>query len=271
MCMCPTSRQFDFFIGCARSAVADVLEKAAMKQARVLWNERYGPSQTLLRDLANVLIIDADGALGDVVHAQQQTHQCGFAGAARPYEADALPRGNGQLEGFDDVASVPGLVLGGCVVRKSNVLELNSAPRHLELRCAGPVQYRGGHDQRPDALAGRAQLVIELGDSLSEVVSCLQKGTGECGDHHEVACADRAVHPGVEGTTDEDYPHCNIHDVLHAPQPDDGAIRGAAAVAFFPRVVFELSILERLVGEEEHVADVGEDIDHPAGDRSPRL
>ena len=56
-----------------------------------------------------------------------------------------------------------------------------------------------------------------------------------------------------------------------AAQPDDGAIGGAPAVALFTGVSLELLVLERLVGEEEHVADVGEDIDHAAGHGRPRL
>ena len=117
--MCPPSRQLDLFIGRARPAVANVLEKTAMEQARVLWDERNGSSKTLLCDLPNVLVIDADSALDYIVHAQQQAHQCGFAGAARPHEADALPRRDGQLEGFDDVASMPRLVLGGASYAKA--------------------------------------------------------------------------------------------------------------------------------------------------------
>src|ERR1700722_5964606 len=89
--MCPPSCQLDFIIGRAPSAVADVLEKTTMKQIRVLWYERYGSSEALLRDFTNVLIIDADGSLVHIVHAQQKAHKSGFAGAARAHEADALP------------------------------------------------------------------------------------------------------------------------------------------------------------------------------------
>ncbi len=175
-----------------------------MKQARVLRDERDGSSQALLRDFTNVLVIDADGPFDHIVHAQQQAHEGGLAGAARSHEADALPCRDGQLKGFDDIASMPGLVFGGRVVRKRNALEMNGAPRHRQLGRTGPVHDRRGHDQRLDALAGRAQLVIELGDSLPDVVRRLQKGARECGDHHEIARADQAVHPGIEGATDED-------------------------------------------------------------------
>src|ERR1700728_1975136 len=105
--MCPPSCQHDFLVSRARSAVPDVLEKTTMKQGRVLWDERYGSSEALLRDFTNVLVIDADGSFGHIVHAQQQAHQRGFAGAAWSHEADALPCWDGELKGFDDVASMP--------------------------------------------------------------------------------------------------------------------------------------------------------------------
>ena len=90
--MGPPRRQLDFLISRARPAVPDVLEKTAMKQVRVLRDERYGSPEALLSDLTNVLAVDADGAFVHIVHAQQQAHEGGFAGAARPHEADALPR-----------------------------------------------------------------------------------------------------------------------------------------------------------------------------------
>src|SRR3984885_16147630 len=110
--MCPPCCQLDFVIGRTRSAVADVFAKTPMKQVRVLRYECYGPSEALLRDLTNVLVVDANGALVHIVHAQQQAHESGFPGAARPDESDALPRRDGQLKGFDDIASMPCSFLG---------------------------------------------------------------------------------------------------------------------------------------------------------------
>src|SRR5580704_7562490 len=113
--MCPPGCQLDVLISRARSAVADVLEETPMKQARVLRDERNGSPQTFLRDFTNVLVVDANGAFGHIVHAQQQAHKGGFAGAARSHKADALPCRDLELEGCDDVTRMLGLVLGGCV------------------------------------------------------------------------------------------------------------------------------------------------------------
>src|ERR1700691_3913804 len=140
--MRPPRCQLDFVISRVRSAIPDVLEKTAMKQVRVLRYERYGSSEALLRDLTNVLGVDANGAFVHIVHAQQQAHERGFTGAARPDESDALPRRDGELEGFDDIARMPGSVLGEGVVRERDALETNAAPRHRELRCAGLVHNR---------------------------------------------------------------------------------------------------------------------------------
>src|SRR5580704_9097580 len=153
MCMCPPSRQFDLVIGCVRSAVADVLEKTPMEQVRVLRDERYGSPNAPLGYFTNVSVIDADGPFDHIVHAQQQAHQGGFAGAARSHEADSLPCRDGELKGFDDVASMPGPVFGGSIVRKGNVLETNGTLRHYQFRRTRPVHDRSGHNQRSDALA----------------------------------------------------------------------------------------------------------------------
>ena len=88
--------------------------------------------QTLLGDLANVLAIDADRALGHVVHAHQQAHQRGLAGAARPDQSDALSCGNGQLEVLDHVAQAALLVRTGQLVREGNAIEVNAALGHRQ-------------------------------------------------------------------------------------------------------------------------------------------
>ena len=120
-------------------------------------------------------------------------------------------------------------------------------------------------------LASRAELVVELGNPLPEVVRRLQQGARERGDHHEIARADQAVHPGVERAADEHDPHRDVHDVLDAAEPDHRAVRSAAAVPLLSRISLQLLVLERLIREEEDVADVREHVDDAAGDRRPRL
>src|ERR1700733_5533809 len=148
----PPGCHLDCLVGRTRSAIPDILHETAMKQGRVLWDESYGSSQALLGDFTNILLIDADGPLYHVVHAQQKAHERGFSGATRPHESDALPCRDGQLEVLDDIASMPRL--GRCVICKGNALEMNPALRHLQLRRAGPVLDRCGYDQRVDTPPG---------------------------------------------------------------------------------------------------------------------
>ena len=56
-------------------------------------DERNGSSQTFLRDFTNVLVIDANGAFGHIVHAQQQAHKGGFAAPLGPTRPTRRPAG----------------------------------------------------------------------------------------------------------------------------------------------------------------------------------
>ena len=57
------------------AAVADVLHQGAMKQLRILWNHRDRSRAILLRDLLNILPIDADAAALWLEQAQHEIDQ----------------------------------------------------------------------------------------------------------------------------------------------------------------------------------------------------
>ena len=244
-----------------RPAVADVLEEAPVEEARVLRNEGERTAQARLRHVADILPVDADRAGRHVVHPHQQPHESGLARAARADEAQPLTRRNEELEVLDDV---PRSALAG-VIGKGNALEVDRALFHDQGRGARPVLNRRRHDEGADTLLRRAELLIELRYPLAEVVRGLKERPGERRDHDEITGADDPVHPGIERASHEGEPHQDIHHVLHAAQPHDRAIERHAPVALLARVAPELAILERLVGEEEHVADVRDDIDDAAG------
>jgi hypothetical protein len=58
---------------------------------------------------------------------------------------------------------------------------------------------------------------------------------------------------------------------LRATQTNYRAIRGSTPIVLFVRVLPQLFVFELLVGEEEHVANVGQDVDHAARDGGLRL
>src|SRR4051812_46899102 len=110
MCVRPSRRLLHFLLGGARATIANVFEKAAMKKSGVLRDQRDGLPQACLRNLTNVLTIDANRSLRHIVHTHQQTHQRGFTGPTRPHETDSLSRRDGELEVFDHAAGLSSLV-----------------------------------------------------------------------------------------------------------------------------------------------------------------
>ncbi len=85
----------------------------------------------------------------------------------------------------------------GRIVGEGNVLEVNRATGNVQRRCIRLVGDRRGHDERRDAVPTGAQLVVELGNALAEVVGGLEQRARQRRDHHEVARADDPVHPEI--------------------------------------------------------------------------
>jgi hypothetical protein len=108
----------------------------------VLRDQRNRSAQAFLRDLAQILAVDADRAFGHVMHAHQQAHQRGFARAARAYETHALTCWNRQLEILHDVARSLSFVLGRHFVGEGHPIEMDRAVLHYQRRRARLVGDR---------------------------------------------------------------------------------------------------------------------------------
>ncbi|MCY1182550.1 hypothetical protein D9M73_231150 [compost metagenome] len=78
----------DLRFGRVRAAIGDVVANRAMQQRSVLGDHANGAAQAVLRDLGDVLPVDAYFPLIHVVEAQQQVDQGGFTGAGAADQAD---------------------------------------------------------------------------------------------------------------------------------------------------------------------------------------
>lgn len=75
-------------------------------------------------NLADVLPIDANAALGDIVEPVEQLQQSGLAGAGRPDKSNRFPCRDAQADALDGPFAA--------VVAEANALELNIARDKLE-------------------------------------------------------------------------------------------------------------------------------------------
>ena len=69
-----------------------------MQERGVLRHHADRRAQALLRDVADVLAVDADAALLELVEAQQQVDERRLARARAADEADALARADHEVE-----------------------------------------------------------------------------------------------------------------------------------------------------------------------------
>ena len=77
----------DLFCRGARLAVGDVLADRSIKQVHILLHQADGTAQTMLRHVAHILAVDANGAGGSVVKARQQRTSRRFAAPEGPTKA----------------------------------------------------------------------------------------------------------------------------------------------------------------------------------------
>ena len=73
-----------------RPAVGDVVANRADEEEDVLLHDADGRAQRRERDVADVVAVDRDAAVGDVVEARDQVHDGRLAAAGRSEQRDDL-------------------------------------------------------------------------------------------------------------------------------------------------------------------------------------
>ena len=132
-------RFLDLLAAGLRPAVADVIEDRVVEQDGVLRDDADGRTQAVLGHLADVLTVDLDIAGIQVVEAEQQPADGGFAGAGMTDDGDR-PSGR-HVEG-DALQDRPPLI-----VTEADILEGDAGPGNVERRRVRWVAHLGGDVQ----------------------------------------------------------------------------------------------------------------------------
>src|SRR3569623_2387011 len=94
-----STRGFEYLVAAGvGSAVGDVVVDAVVEQHGVLRHHADGGAQAVLRDLADVLAVDADAAGADVVETEQRSCERRLAGAAGPHRRPGPAGGDGEAD-----------------------------------------------------------------------------------------------------------------------------------------------------------------------------
>lgn len=113
----------------------------------------------MLRHVAHILAVDANGAGGNVVKARQQRTSRRFAAARGANQSDGLTGLDGQVHVVDNRASVgAALAQFNILVAKAHVAVLHSTSRHLQIRST--------------------RLILNIGDSREHLIHALKAGDG---------------------------------------------------------------------------------------------
>src|SRR5258706_7495878 len=83
-------------------AVGDVVEDGVVEEDGVLRDDADRLAQARLRDIAQVLAVDADGARIDVVEAEQEARDRRLAAARRSDDGDGAAGRDGEGDALED-------------------------------------------------------------------------------------------------------------------------------------------------------------------------
>ena len=137
-----------FFVGGLRPAVADVFHNAAVKQARILRDQRNLPAQAFLGNAGDVLSVNRNFAALDVVIAGEQLDQTRLARSRTADQTDLFAAGNPQIEPLKQKT--------GAFVVIIDVGKLNRPVVHLQFDRAGNVIDIAGFGQQFQSVADAA-------------------------------------------------------------------------------------------------------------------
>ncbi len=116
---------YDLLVRRVRLAEGDVLPDGHREDEDVLKHDADLAPQRAEGDVADIVPVDQDPALGDVVEAGHQLGEGGLTRAHEPHEGDLLPRPDAQ-------GDVPQRLLGA-LVGEGDVLELDGPPEPGQL------------------------------------------------------------------------------------------------------------------------------------------
>ncbi len=144
----------DFLFRRMQAAIGDVGAHGVVEQHHVLADEREGIAQRMDGDLADVLPIDADGAGADIIEAQQQVHDGGFAGARGANECHSFAGGHAEIQVAYAAMAV--------AIGEGDLINLNLALTDGEGRGIGPVMDGGSDVHHLEETAGGGHALMQL-------------------------------------------------------------------------------------------------------------
>ena len=172
-------RLFDLGVAGFPAAVADVVADGVVEQHGVLRHHADGRAQRVLRDVADILAVDRNAPAADLVEAEQQARDGGFAGAGRTNHRHFAAGRDLEAEPFEDFPI--GLVGEGDVLEADRTAldhERLGVRLVLDLRLA-----REDCEHPLDVDHRLLDLAIDHAHEVERLVELDHHGV----DHHEVA------------------------------------------------------------------------------------
>ena len=227
VCLCLACGLHHFDLAGFGAAIEDVFANGAVQQGGVLRHHADGAAQAVLRNMANVLPVDADATLLPIIEPQQQAGKGGFARARRADQSQLLAGTQAQVQVLNRPFSGRLCLLGICAARvvllRLTVFffigERDVFKHHLTL--ADNQRLGIGRIQHLVVAAEHIQPVAHGADLLEQARAF---------PHDPVRHAIQAQCHGAGSG------HCADRDLPLAPQPD-GQCRGAADQAHGQYVV----------------------------------
>ena len=160
----------DLLAAGSQLAVGDVVKDGAGEEENILLHDADFAAQRTAGDLADVLSVDADAALGDFVKTRNQMTEGGFAAAGRSDDGDHLALREGHRDVGEDLLAL--------IVLEGNVVEGNLAADILQIDCIGRfLFYLDVHQLLEAGVAGDG--VLEHLDKLDELFDWVDKHIDE--------------------------------------------------------------------------------------------
>ena len=154
----------DFLRRGARLAVGDILANRTVKQVDILLHQTDSAAQTLLRHIAHVLAVNADGSGGHVIKTRQQRASRRLAAARRANQSDSLTRLDAQIHMVDNRTRLIGRAELNILVTKAHVAVLHGTGRHLQVGGTRLIlNIGGGREHLVHAFKAGDGLLIHLG------------------------------------------------------------------------------------------------------------